>query len=95
MTGEFKISSLVQCLKGAVDKVLPGVLAYKQYRKPYTGNNVIDYNFTIEPSDELQSLVKLPVKLIYTTTITGAIDDRNDSISLRCNAPYLLQGKNH
>lgn len=93
MTGEFKISSLVQCLKGAVDKVLPGVLAYKQYRKPYTGNNVIDYNFTIEPSDELQSLVKLPVKLIYTTTIAGAIDDRNDSISLRCNAPYLLQGK--
>ena len=92
-TGNFKISTLANCVKGAVNRVFPGLIAgYKEYGKPYKGYNEINYNFTIDPSDELEKLVKMPVKLIYKADISGVIDDRNDSISLDCNLPYLLQG---
>lgn len=94
ITGNFKLSSLPQCLKGAINNVFPGLLAnYRQFGKPYSGNNFVEYDFTVDPSDELQSLLKLPVKLVYTATLNGKVDDRNGVVEINCKMPYLLQGK--
>jgi hypothetical protein len=56
------------------------------------GPNIFNFDFTVEPNDELEAFLKLPVRLIYKATVSGNINSRDNNFNLRVNVPYLQQG---
>lgn len=94
VTGNYRLSSLVGSVRYILDRAMPGMQAGRRfYAKPHGQHNSLRCQFTLQPSDELEALVKLPVKLVYPATLSGELNDDNETLQLNCSIPYLLQGK--
>lgn len=95
ITGSYDFTTLVPSIKGMLSTAFPGFFGKYAAVQNRTGKkNDLDFNFTIDNLDALNSVVKLPVKPIYKTTLNGYINESNNSFELNVNAPYLLNGKN-
>lgn len=92
LTGKFDFSTLVPSVKGMLAKAFPDIFGqYARYAEEHSSNH-FDFNFEVEPNDAFESLVKLPVKLLYKGTIKGSIDVPGGSFNVAVSAPYLQQG---
>lgn len=93
--GSYDFTTLVPNIKSMLSKAFPDFLGKYSYVPSKTNRkNDLDFNFTIDNLDALNSIIKLPVKLIYKTTLNGYISESDKSFALNINAPYLLNGKN-
>ena len=52
----------------------------------------VNFDFVITPDDELNNTLKLPVSLVYRTTLKGSLDEEENSFDLTLDAPYIVQG---
>ena len=93
VSGSFDFATLVPSVKTMLSETFPQL--FGAYNRVYHSSrpNDVDFHVIIQPSDELQSFVNLPVKLLYKTTLNGHLDETAHSFDVRLNAPYLLQGK--
>lgn len=88
--GRYDLATVATSVQNMLAQVFPSMFTEKPL-----ANHGNDFAFVaeIEPSDELERLVKLPVKPVYRTTITGAINDSENSFNAHISSPYLLQGE--
>ena len=94
VTGSYDFATLVPSIKGLLAKAFPQFLGdYASVLDRQGKKNDLDFNFVLEPSDEINDILKLPVKFVYKTTIDGNIKESDRSFALNINAPYLLNGK--
>lgn len=90
--GSYDFATLVPSVKTMLSETFPKLFgAYNHNYKSQRPNDV-DFNFVINPTDELQSFLNLPVKVLYKTTLEGHLDETGHGFDVRLNAPYLLQG---
>lgn len=93
VTGSFDFVTLVPSVKTMLSETFPKLLGAYNRKYDSRKQNNLDFCFTINPSDELQSFVNLPVRVLYKTTLEGNLNEAEHSFNINLNAPYLLQGK--
>lgn len=89
--GNYDYHTLVPSIKGMLSKAFPQFFA--AYNGP-AGNNNLNFKFVIDPDENLQNKLKLPVKLVVKTTVDGYLHEQDGTFALNLEAPYILQGKN-
>lgn len=96
ISGQYNFESLVPSLKSILSKAFPKTFAsFAQIHENQSNKfNDFTFSFTIDPSDEINELLKLPVKLIYKASIDGNFNERDKLIDVNVRMPYLQQGKN-
>lgn len=93
LNGSYDFASLVPSVKAMLSETFPRLFgAYNHPSRTHRPNDV-DFNIELNPTDELQQFVNLPVKVLYKTTLAGHLDETNHSFAVNLNAPYLQQGK--
>ncbi|WP_407402971.1 translocation/assembly module TamB domain-containing protein [Sodaliphilus sp.] len=93
VTGSYDFSTLVPSVKGMLSTAFPKLFGnYAYVLKRASKKNDLDFNFVLDPSDELNDILKLPVKFVYKTTVNGNISESHNSFAVNVNAPYLLNG---
>ncbi|MBR6282916.1 MAG: translocation/assembly module TamB [Muribaculaceae bacterium] len=90
--GQYDFKTLVPAVKTMLSQAFP------QYFAPYIGGlhakpNDLTFSFTLEPSDELQQLAKLPVQMLDNAVLDGFFNESTGNMAVNITAPYLLQGK--
>ncbi len=94
INGSYNFATLVPTVKGMLSTAFPQFFGkYADVLKRGGKKNDLNFNFVLEPTDELNDLVKLPVKFVYKTTIDGNISESRNAFNVKVNAPYLLNGK--
>lgn len=92
--GSYNFATLVPTVKGMLATAFPQFFGNYASTLNRTGKkNDLSFNFVLQPSDEFNDLVKLPVKFVYKTTIDGSINESGNAFDVKVNAPYLLNGK--
>lgn len=94
LTGKFDFKTLVPAFKNLISQVLPNIIDPSSVGPLQKSNNDFRFNLVVEPSEKLDELLKLPVKLLYKATIDGNVNMNDKDISLNVNLPYIQQGKN-
>lgn len=85
LSGQYRFKDLATTLKAIAADALPQLVPPVEHDSIYA-----DLKITIEPREELQSLLKLPVALLDQITVNAVID--GDKYNVNLAAPYLLQG---
>lgn len=91
--GSYDFATLVPSVKTMLSETFPQLFgAYNRTFRSQRPND-LDFHVVINPSEELQAFVNLPVKVLYKTTLDGHLDETSHSFDVSLKAPYLLQGK--
>lgn len=94
VSGSYNFATLVPAVKGMLSTAFPQFFGNYAHVLTRSGKkNDLNFNFVLEPTDELNALLKLPVKFVYKTTIDGNINESANAFAVKVNAPYLLNGK--
>ena len=90
--GSYDFATLVPSVKTMLSETFP--MLFGAYSHTYRSQrpNDLSFSFVINPTDELQEFLNLPVKVLYKTTLEGQLDETGRGFDVRLNAPYLLQG---
>lgn len=92
-SGTVPISDMALILKNTLAQVAPSFFKSSEKKfKNIEGSG--EFSFNILPADNFYSLIKSPVRPGLPITIAGSINSVSDSIQLKIDAPYLIQGKN-
>ena len=90
--GQYDFKTIVPAVKHVLSRAFPQYLgdyaAYTHSGEP----TQLNFDFVITPDDELNETLKLPVSLIYRTTLKGSLNEEDNSFDLTLDAPYILQG---
>lgn len=93
VTGTYDFKTLVPSIKGMLATAFPEFFGkYADELKNHGKKNDLKFNFVLQPNDEFNEMVKLPVKFVYKTTIDGNIDETDRSMALNVVVPYLQMG---
>ncbi|MBR1804364.1 MAG: translocation/assembly module TamB domain-containing protein, partial [Muribaculaceae bacterium] len=90
VTGSYNLQTLVPAIKSMLSKSFPQY--FSGYTQRQATDNNLQFDFTLDPDDNLQAFLKLPVKVVHPTTLTGFMDESTGNMAVNVNAPYLLQG---
>ena len=93
VSGSFDFATLVPSVKAMLSETFPQLLGTYNHVRSSQRPNDVDFHVVIQPSEELQAFVNLPVKVLYKTTLDGHLSETAHSFNVSLNAPYLLQGK--
>ena len=90
--GQYSFETIVPTVKHVLSRAFPQYFGdYDSYT--HTGEPTqVNFDFVVTPDDELNATLKLPVSLIYRTTVKGSLDEEDNSFDLTLDAPYILQG---
>ncbi|MGN0214532.1 MAG: translocation/assembly module TamB domain-containing protein [Muribaculaceae bacterium] len=92
IVGSFDFVSLVPTLQNILAQSLPSLIPRNDDVESRRSND-FKFDFTLDPSEELQTMFKLPVNVVYKTTLNGFVNEPDESFAVNFNAPYLQQGK--
>lgn len=93
VTGSYNFATLVPTVKGMLSAAFPQFFgSYSQVLQHAGKKNDLQFDAVLEPTDELNALLKSPVKFIYKTSIKGNINESSNSFDININAPYLVNG---
>ncbi len=90
--GQYSFKTIVPTIKHVLSRAFPQYFGdYDSYT--HAGDPTqVNFDFVINPDDELNATLKLPVSLIYRTTLKGSLNEEDNSFNLALDAPYILQG---
>ncbi len=90
--GQYNFKTIVPTVKRILSSAFPqyfgNFASYSHSGLP----TQVNFDFAITPDQQFNSTLKLPVSLIYRTTIKGSLDEQDNSFDLTLDAPYILQG---
>ena len=90
--GQYDFKTIVPTVKHVLSRAFPQYFGnYASYTHPGDPTQV-NFDFVINPDDELNKAFNLPVNLVYRTTLKGSLDEEENSFDLTLDAPYILQG---
>lgn len=91
LTGTFNPADMSGMISGLSEKILPALVPSK--RMPDTRGQYADMTITLYPSDDLYSILRVPVRPGVPVVLSGRADGTARSLSLKADAPYLVKGK--
>lgn len=98
--GSYNLTQMPKVARAIIERVLPNLTgrteaeASRNYLGPEAPLNELKFDIRLKNTAPLESLVKLPVNVIYPINITGSLNSTERSMALNVDAPYLQQG-NH
>lgn len=94
LNGHFSYSSIVRSLLNLVADKLPTIPGLK--KQPQTDHNDFTINASIQNTEWLQRLLGVPLEIHRPLSLSGELDDRNNSIDLWCDVPsFTYAGTNY
>ena len=94
LNGHFSYSSMVRSLLNLVADKLPTIPGLK--KQPQTDHNDFTVNASIHNTEWLQRLLGVPLEIHRPLSLSGELDDRNNSIDLWCDVPsFTYAGTNY
>lgn len=94
LNGHFSYSSMVRSLLNLVADKLPTIPGLK--KQPQTDHNDFTINASIHNTEWLQRLLGVPLEIHRPLSLSGELDDRNNSIDLWCDVPsFTYAGANY
>lgn len=94
LNGHFSYSSMVRSLLNLVADKLPTIPGLK--KQPQTDHNDFTINASIHNTEWLQRLLGVPLEIHRPLSLSGELDDRNNSIDLWCDVPsFTYAGTNY
>lgn len=94
LNGHFSYSSIVRSLLNLVADKLPTIPGLK--KQPQTDHNDFTINASINNTEWLQRLLGVPLEIHRPLSLSGELDDRNNSIDLWCDVPsFTYAGTNY
>lgn len=94
LNGHFSYSSIVRSLLNLVADKLPTIPGLK--KQPQTDHNDFTINASIHNTEWLQRLLGVPIEIHRPLSLSGELDDRNNSIDLWCDVPsFTYAGTNY
>ena len=94
LNGHFSYSSMVRSLLNLVADKLPTIPGLK--KQPQTDHNDFTINASINNTEWLQRLLGVPLEIHRPLSLSGELDDRNNSIDLWCDVPsFTYAGTNY
>ncbi|MBR1881719.1 MAG: translocation/assembly module TamB domain-containing protein [Muribaculaceae bacterium] len=91
--GKFNYKSLIPSFMSMLAQTFPNAFAEVRRNQVSSRQNDIAFEFEVDPDEALQTFAKLPVRILYKSTIAGHLNESDGSFDLQVNAPYLLSGK--
>ena len=93
LVGSYDFVCLVPVMRNILSKSLPSLIPEAtDARYSHFRTNDFKFDFVLDPDAELQSMFKLPVNVVYKTTLNGYFNENDESFAITLNAPYLQQG---
>lgn len=93
LVGSYDFVSLVPVMRNILSKSLPSLVTYVDVpKRSHVRTNDFKFDFVLGPDEELQTMFKLPVNVVYKTTLNGYVNENDESFSVTLDAPYLQQG---
>lgn len=94
LNGHFSYSSIARSLLNLVADKLPTIPGLE--KKPQTDHNNFTINASINNTEWLQRLLGVPLEIHRPLSLSGELDDRNNSIDLWCDVPsFTYAGTNY
>lgn len=94
LNGHFSYSSIARSLLNLVADKLPTIPGLK--KQPQTDHNDFTINASINNTEWLQRLLGVPLEIHHPLSLSGELDDRNNSIDLWCDVPsFTYAGTNY
>lgn len=94
LNGHFSYSSIARSLLNLVADKLPTIPGLE--KKPQTDHNDFTINASINNTEWLQRLLGVPLEIHRPLSLSGELDDRNNSIDLWCDVPsFTYAGTNY
>lgn len=94
LNGHFSYSSMVRSPLNLVADKLPTIPGLK--KQPQTDHNDFTINASINNTEWLQRLLGVPLEIHRPLSLSGELDDRNNSIDLWCDVPsFTYAGTNY
>ncbi len=85
LKGKYTFKDIAATAMSIASDAVPQLVQTRQFDEVHA-----DLQVTVEPREELSSLLKLPVKLLDDVTLQASI--RGQAYDITLSAPYLLQG---
>lgn len=94
LNGHFSYNSIARSLLNLVADKLPTIPGLE--KKPQTDHNDFTINASIHNTEWLQRLLGVPLEIHRPLSLSGELDDRNNSIDLWCDVPsFTYAGTNY
>ena len=94
VSGQYDFKTIVPTVKhmlaGAFPQYFGDFANYTHAGEP----NDVKLNLVINPDDELNEMLDLPLKLAYRTVVEGNLSEIDTTFNLVVNAPVIVQGNN-
>ena len=93
ISGNYNFKTLVPTVKHILSHAFPKLMD-RHLTSHQAGDlaNNLRFSLEVEPDEDLQDLLKLPVKLVYKATVDGYLNENDNTMGVTVDAPYLLQG---
>ena len=94
VSGQYDFKTIIPAIKHMLSNAFPQY--FGQYADYSHGGmpNDIRLNLVINPDEELNEMLNLPVKLAYRTVIEANMNESDTTFDLVVDAPLLVQGSN-
>jgi len=94
VSGQYDFKTIVPTVKHMLANTFPQYFGdYARYEHGGLPNDV-NVNLVINPDDELNKMLKLPVRLAYRAVVEANLNESDTTFDLVVDAPLLLQGSN-
>ena len=94
VSGQYDFKTIVPTVKHMLAGAFPEYFGdYADYTHAGEPNDV-KLNLVINPDDELNEMLNLPLKLAYRTVVEGNLSEIDTTFNLVVNAPVIVQGTN-
>ena len=97
MTGRYRLASLPAVGKAILAQTLPALagekaIADERFWTSEKHDSELTYDIRLKTLQPLEALAKMPVSVINPIDISGDFSTRRRSMSVRVDAPYIVQG---
>ena len=94
VSGQYDFKTIVPTVKHMLSNAFPQYFGdYADYSHGGMLNDV-HLNLVVNPDDELNKMLNMPVKLAYRAVIEGNLSERDTTFDLVVDAPLIVQGAN-
>lgn len=89
ITGQYSFASMSKSILKTLHPFLPALINVKEKKKPDDKENKLSFSFSLQNTESLSDILKLPVTLISPAQIKGNYDNVSDNFKLEASTPSI------
>jgi len=92
ITGEYSFTTIVESLRRTLHCYLPSLINYQENNRKTIKENDIEFDFTVNNTENASDVFKLPVTIYSPTKIVGFYDNNLEKFKVETFLPSILAG---